>query len=140
MSTEAQRWVFLADPQTYGWSELTRDGRTVWDGISNRRAQANLARCRPGDLVLIYHTAPDKAIVGTAKVASSPRPDPADAARVVVDVEPVRSLERPLPLAELKADAILSAMSFVRMPRVAVQSVTAEQWARVLELAGASRV
>ena len=136
MSTPAQRWVLLADPESYGWSELVRDGRTVWDGIANARAQANLARTRPGDLALIYHTAPDKALMGIAKVATPARPDPANPDRVVVDVEPADPLTRPLPLAELKADAVLSGMSFVRMPRVAVQPVTAEQWARVLELAG----
>jgi predicted RNA-binding protein with PUA-like domain len=137
MSAPVQRWVFLADPESYGWTELVRDGRTVWDGIANARAQANLARTRPGDLALIYHTAPDKALMGIAKVATPPRPDPANPDRVVVDVEPGDPLARPLPLAELKADAVLSGMSFVRMPRVAVQPVTAEQWARVLERAGA---
>lgn len=136
MSAPAQRWVLLADPESYGWTELVRDGRTVWDGIANARAQANLARTRPGDLALIYHTAPDKALMGIAQVATPARPDPANPDRVVVDVEPAGALGRPLPLAELKADAVLSGMSFVRMPRVAVQPVTAEQWARVLELAG----
>jgi predicted RNA-binding protein with PUA-like domain len=53
-----------------------------------------------------------------------------------VDVEPVRKLQRALPLAELKGDETLSEMSFVRMPRVAVQPVTAEQWKRVLQLSG----
>ena len=58
--------------------------------------------------------------------------------RVVVDVEPVKALKRALPLSELKADSILSEMSFVKMPRVAVQPVTKEQWDRVLELSGTS--
>jgi predicted RNA-binding protein with PUA-like domain len=34
----------------------------------------------------------------------------------------------------LKADKLLSEMSFVRMPRVAVQPVSAEEWKRVLQL------
>jgi predicted RNA-binding protein with PUA-like domain len=55
---------------------------------------------------------------------------------VVVDIEPVKALKRPLPLAEMKADDSLAQMSFVRMPRVAVQPVTAEQWKRVLSLTG----
>ena len=59
-----------------------------------------------------------------------------DADRVVVDLEPVKKLDRPLPLAELKSDDVLSNMSFVRMPRVAVQRVTDEQLSRVLELSG----
>ena len=128
-------WVLLADPEAYGWDELVRDGRTPWDGVRNARAQANLKRTSVGDVVLIYHTAPDKAIVGTARIASEARPA-ADGKLVVVDVEPVQALARRLPLAELKADEVLSGMSFVRMPRVAVQAVTDEQWDRVLELSG----
>jgi predicted RNA-binding protein with PUA-like domain len=127
-------WVFLADPEDFGWNELEAGGKAVWDGIKNARAQNNLRKTKTGDQVLIYHTAPDKAIVGIAKVTSEARPDPKAAERVVVDVTPVIKLKRALPLAELKADKTLSEMSFVRMPRVAVQSVTDEQWKRVLQL------
>jgi predicted RNA-binding protein with PUA-like domain len=129
-------WVFLADPEDFGWTELNKAGHAVWDGIKNARAQNNLRSAGKGDKVLVYHTAPDKAIIGIAKVTSEPRPDPKAADRVVVDVEPVKALKRPLQLSELKADAVLAEMSFVKMPRVAVQSVTQEQWDRVVELSG----
>jgi len=131
-----QRWVFLADPTDYGWQEMVAQKSAVWDGVRNARAQSNLRKCRKGDAVLIYHTAPDKAIVGIAKVTGEARPDPGHPERVVVDVRPVKALARPLPLAELKADATLAGMSFVRMPRVAVQPVRDEEWKRVLELSG----
>lgn len=129
-------WVFLADPEDFGWNELDKDGKAVWDGIKNARAQNYLRTVEAGDEVLIYHTAPDKAIIGVAKVTGGPREDPKAAGRVVVDVQPVKALKRALPLSELKADAVLAEMSFVKMPRVAVQPVTKEQWARVLELSG----
>ena len=129
-------WAFLADPESYGWNELEREGSAVWDGIRNAIAQRNLRSCAVGDEALIYHTAPDKAIIGIARVTGAARPDPADEKRVVVDVEPVRRLAKPLTLAELKADATLQELSFVRMPRVAVQPVTAAQWKRVLALSG----
>jgi predicted RNA-binding protein with PUA-like domain len=129
-------WVFLADPEDFGWNELEKDGKAVWDGIKNSRAQNNLKKTSKGDHVLIYHTAPDKSIIGIAKVTGEARPDPKAADRVVVDVVPVKKLKRALPLAELKADKILSEMSFVRMPRVAVQTVTDDQWERVLALSG----
>jgi predicted RNA-binding protein with PUA-like domain len=132
----AGHFVFLADPGDFGWSELVRDGRAVWDGIRNARAQNHLRQCAEGDLVLIYHTAPDKALMGIARVTKEARPDPNAADRVVVDVEPVQPLARPLPLAELKDDDTLAEMSFVRMPRVAVWPVTAAQWKKVLSLSG----
>lgn len=129
-------WVFLADPESYGWPELLRDGSTAWDGIANRVAQRHLRACAPGDEVLIYHTAPDKALMGIARVSAPPRPDPAHEDRVVVDVEPLRPLQRPLALSELKADGRLRELGFVRMPRVAVQPVAEDDWQRVLELSG----
>lgn len=129
-------WVLLADPEDFGWNELERDGGAVWDGIKNARAQNNLRKTSVGDHALIYHTAPDKAIVGIAKITSEARPDPNAEERVVVDVKPVKKLKRALPLSELKQDEILREMSFVRMPRVAVQPVTDEQWARVQALSG----
>lgn len=129
-------WVLLADPKDYGWPELQRDGRAVWDGIRNARAQANLRRMTDGDLALLYHTAPDKAIVGIVRIKGAPRPDPADESRVVVDVEPALPLARPLPISELRDDAVLAGMGFVRMPRVAVWPVDEAQWRRVLEVSG----
>jgi predicted RNA-binding protein with PUA-like domain len=132
----ADAWVFLADPEDYGWKDLDKAGRAVWDGIKNAQAQRNLRACEVGDIALIYHTAPDKAIVGIARVTGAHRPDPKAADRVVVDVEPVKPLKRPLALAELKDDDALKEMSFVRMPRVAVQRVTDAQLRRVLELSG----
>jgi predicted RNA-binding protein with PUA-like domain len=136
MPNDAQKWAFLADPDAYGWTELVRDGTAVWDGIANARAQNHLKTTRPGDLALIYHTAPDKAIVGIARVTAEVRPDPNAEGRVVVDIEPVQPLARKLALAELKADDTLRDMSFVRMPRVAVQRVSDEEWAQVLKLSG----
>jgi predicted RNA-binding protein with PUA-like domain len=129
-------WVFLADPEDFGWNELEEQGEAVWDGIKNAVAQNNLRKTEKGDQALIYHTAPDKAIIGIAKVVGTARPDPKAEGRVVVDVKPFKKLQRALPLAELKADKTLSGMSFVKMPRVAVQAVSEAQWDRVLSLSG----
>lgn len=129
-------WAFLADPKDYGWDELVDERRAAWTGIGNATAQKNLRSACIGDRVLLYHTSPDKALVATARVASDPYPDPDHEKRVVVDVEPVEVLARPLPLSELKADPVLAEMSFVRMPRVAVQPVTGAEWDRVMELSG----
>lgn len=131
-----KRWIFLADPKSYGWTDLVREGRTVWDGIANRTAQGRLRDAAAGDRVLLYHTAPDKALVGVARVATDPYPDPAHPDRVVVDVEPVTELARPLPLAEIRDDDRLAGAGFVRMPRVAVHRAADEEWDRVLSLTG----
>lgn len=136
MTVDVQYWVLLADPEQYGWTELLRDGHAVWDGVSNARAQQNLRRCRTGDVALLYHTAPDKAVIGTVRVARTAYPDPHAPERVVIDVEPIGALKRPLPIAELRADGKLAEMGFVKMPRVAVQPVTSAQWERVMQVSG----
>jgi predicted RNA-binding protein with PUA-like domain len=130
-------WAFLADPESYGWDDLVAEGTAVWDGIKNAAAQRNLGRCEKGDTVLIYHTAPDKAAVGIARIVRTAYPDPNADGRVVVDVEPVRPLARRLTLAEMKQDDVLSGMGFVRMPRVAVQPISDPQWKRLEKVAGA---
>jgi len=129
-------WAFLADPESYGWDDLVNEGRAVWDGVKNATAQRNLQRCEKDDQVLIYHTAPDKAAVGIARVVRTAYPDPKNEKLVVVDVEPVRALEKRITLAAMKADDVLKEMSFVRMPRVAVQPITAAQWKRIEKLGG----
>jgi len=134
--SDSAKWVFLADPTAYGWNELNAQKQAVWDGIRNSRAQANLRKTKAGDLALIYHTAPDKALVGIARITGAARPDPGNAELVVVDVVPHRPLARPIPLAELKAHAVLSTIGFVRMPRVAVWPVTEAQWNAVLKVSG----
>lgn len=136
MKIDGQRWVLLADPESYGWPELLRDGRAVWDGIKNARAQNNLGRFRIGDVALLYHTAPGKAIVGTVRVISEAYADPKNAGLLVVDVQPIVALQRPLPMSELRADGVLAEMGFVRMPRVAVQTVSTAQWERVMQKSG----
>jgi predicted RNA-binding protein with PUA-like domain len=132
----AQAWVFLADPEDFGWTEMLQQKETVWDGVKNAVAQRNMGKCAKGDIVLIYHTSPDKAIVGIAKVVREAREDPKVPDRVVVDVATVTPLKRVLPLAELKEDDVLKEMSFVKMPRVAVQPVTDAQLTKVLKLSG----
>lgn len=131
-----KRWAFLADPESYGWTELESEGRAVWDGIKNAIAQRNLRECRPGDEALIYETAPQKALRGIARVVSEPYADPQAPDRVVVDVEPAAPLARPVPIGELRQDPVLSGLKFVRMPRVAVQPVSDEEWERVLQVSG----
>jgi predicted RNA-binding protein with PUA-like domain len=133
-TNDTARWVFLADPTAYGWDDLVKEKEAVWDGINNAIAQRRLGEAKPGDEVLIYHTAPDKALMGTAKVTKGPSPDPSNPDKVVVRIKPVAEFSRHIPLAEIKADSVLSEMGFVRMPRVAVHAVTQVQWDRAADL------
>jgi predicted RNA-binding protein with PUA-like domain len=131
-------WPFKQEPDCSCYADLERDGRTLWDGVSNPQALKYLRTVRPGDRLFFSHTGKEKAIVGEMRVVGGPRPDPAlnDPRRLVVEVEAVRALPRPVPLSVIKEDATLSGWDLVRLPRLSVMPVSEAQWRRVLELAG----
>lgn len=129
-------WLCKQEPGCYSFDDLVRDGRTVWDGVSNALARKHLRQMKPGDRVLFYHTGKEKAIVGEMVVASEPRSDPnGDDADVAVDLKPVGKLARPVGLAEIKADKTLANWDLVRLPRLSVVPVTESQWKRVAAMA-----
>jgi predicted RNA-binding protein with PUA-like domain len=134
------RWLFKTEPDCYSFADLQRDGRTTWDGITNALARKHLREVESGDLIWCYHTGDERAIVGLMKASGGPRPDPNedDSKSVVVDVEPVRKLARPLTLAEIKGDSGLADWDLVRNSRLSVVPVSMAQWRRVEQLAKAS--
>ena len=133
-------WIVKSEPSTYAFSDLERDGRTVWDGIRNAQALIHLRAMRKGDRVLFYHTGDEKAVVGLARVAAAPYPDPkeSDPKRTVVDLSAERPLSRAVPLAAIRADPAFATLGLVRHTRLSVMPVTPEQWARLLQLGGAA--
>ncbi|TMJ18465.1 MAG: EVE domain-containing protein [Alphaproteobacteria bacterium] len=129
------RWLMKSEPESYGWADLVRDGGTEWDGVRNNAARLHLRAMKPGDEAFLYHSMSDKAVVGIMRIASDPRPDPKDGAWVSVRVEPVRALERPVTLAEIKAEPGLAAMELIRQSRLSVAPVRDEEWETVLRMA-----
>jgi predicted RNA-binding protein with PUA-like domain len=131
-----RHWVLKTEPSEYGFPDLVRDRRTRWEGVSNPVALKHLRSMLMGDDALIYHTGNEKAVVGLARVASAPYPDPRDPKLVVVDVEPVKPLPRAVPLAEIKAEPAFADLGLVRIPRLSVVPVEPPQWKRLLAMAG----
>jgi predicted RNA-binding protein with PUA-like domain len=115
---------FLAktDPETYSIDDLARDRKTVWDGVRNPQALRAIREMHPGDKVLIYHSMSDAAIVGLAKVASEPRPDPKDPKLTVADFEFLARLEPPTTLHEIKESHLFDDWSLVRQGRLSTMT------------------
>jgi predicted RNA-binding protein with PUA-like domain len=128
-------WLFKEEPDHYSFTDLQRDGRAVWDGVTNNLARQHLRQVRAGDRVLYYHTGKQKAIVGEMRVVAGPRAPRDDPKAVVVEVEPVRAFARPVTLAEVKDDEELAQWDLVRLPRLSVMPVTQAQWRRVERVA-----
>jgi predicted RNA-binding protein with PUA-like domain len=133
-------WFLKSEPTAYGFESLQQDGRAVWDGIRNAQALIHIRAMKRGDQALFYHTGAEKAVVGTVRINSAPYADPGagDPKLAVVDVVPDRALGRPVTLAELKSDPAFQTLGLVRHSRLSVGPVTAEQWKRILRLAGGS--
>ena len=96
------RWLMKSEPESYGWADLVCDGATEWDGVRNNAARLHLKAMRQGDEAFFYHSMSDKAVVGIMRVTRGAEPDPKAPDWVRVQVEPVRALERPVTLAEIK--------------------------------------
>jgi len=131
--------IFLlkTEPSAYGFHDLVREKRTVWEGVSNAVALKHLRTIAKGDTLLIYHTGDEKSVVGLAKAVSDPYPDPKldDPRRVVVDVAPVRALDHPVALSTFRTDPVLATTELVRISRLSVMPLTAAHLARIEKLA-----
>jgi predicted RNA-binding protein with PUA-like domain len=146
-------WLLKSEPDAYSIDDLERDGREMWDGIRNYQAR-NMMRddMRVGDGIFFYHSScREPAIVGLARVASEPYPDPtqfdpesryydpkssSEAPRwCLVDVEFVRRLERPITLAELKEQPGLDGLLLTRRGnRLSIMPVSDEHRDLILGL------
>jgi predicted RNA-binding protein with PUA-like domain len=129
-------WLFKEEPDHYSLEDLFRDKRTVWDGVENNLALMHLRSVQKGDRVLYYHTGSEKAIVGVMEIVKGPYRDPTrdDARFVVVEVKPVRRLDRPVSLAEIKANPKFADFALVRNSRLSIMPVTDEQWKEIERL------
>ena len=133
----ANRWLFKTEPTAYSFQQLQQDKRTVWDGVKNNLALKNLKDIRKGEEVLIYDTGNEKAAVGVARTLSGAYADPEknDPKLLVVDIEAVKPLPRPVKLAEIKADKKLANFDLVRLGRLSIMKVSDEQWKTIEEMA-----
>jgi len=118
-------WLVKQEPTTYSFDQLVADGGTMWDGVRNFQARNNLQAMRRGDRVLFYHSVVGMAVVGISEVTREAYPDPTakEGSWVAVDLAPVRKLERPVTLEEIKADRTLRTVPLVRQSRLSVMPI-----------------
>ena len=115
---------FLAktDPDTYSIDNLEKDGKTVWDGVTNPQAVRAIREMRPGDRVFIYHSGGGSGVVGYAIVRSDPRDDPKNPKSAVVDLEFGGRLEPATTLAEIKESRKFADWALVRQGRLSTMA------------------
>ncbi|WP_343808055.1 EVE domain-containing protein [Alteraurantiacibacter aestuarii] len=133
----ARYWLMKSEPAKYSWDDLVAEGETVWDGVRNHRASNNMREMQLGDQAFFYHSVTGKEIIGIAEVSRTGITDPTDPEGkwATVYIKPVRKLERPVSLAEIKADEGLEGIELVRLSRLSVAEITPAEWQHVCAMA-----
>ena len=128
-------WLIKSEPFKYSWEQFVKDGQTFWDGVRNYAARNNLRAMKVGDQAFFYHSNEGLEIVGIAEVVKEHYQDPTSSEEtwVAVDFKPVRRLKNPVSLKTIKADPALQQMALLRLGRLSVQPVTADEWNMVLQ-------
>lgn len=131
-------WLLKTEPSVYSYSDLERDGGTMWDGVAQPHALQNLRKIQAGDTALIYHTGDERAWVGIAEVTRGfyVNPELDNPKLAVCDVKARRKMKNPVTLAQCKAHAELKDFDLVRLARLSVVEVNEKQWKILQQLAG----
>jgi len=131
-------WLLKTEPSVYSYSDLERDKKTCWDGVTSPGGLFQIKQAKKGDAAFIYHTGDEKQVVGICEIASDPYPDPKEynPKIIVFDVKPKRRLKNPVTLEQLKADKRFKKARIVTEPRLSVQPMPADLWNAILFLSG----
>ena len=129
-------WLVKSEPGAYSWADLVKLGRDHWDGVRNYQARNNLKLMKEGDEVFFYHSVNEKQVVGIAKVVKEFYQDPTtdDDRWVVVDLVPVRKLDKPVTLAQIKADPRLESFALIKNSGLSVMPVDASHYQIILDM------
>ena len=130
------KWLLKTEPTVYSYSNLEKDGKTVWDGVTSPGGLFQIKQVKKGDTVFIYHTGDEKQVVGIAEVISNPYLDPRanNPKLYVFDIKPKKKLKNPVTLVQVKADKRFKNSRLVNEPRLSVQPMPEELWDAILEM------
>ncbi len=131
-----QYWLVKSEPFKYSWDQFVADKETFWDGVRNYLARNNMRAMKKGDLVLFYHSNEGLEVVGVAKVSKEHYPDPTaeDDTWSVVNLKPVKKLKNPVALATIKTEPRLAQIQLLRLNRLSVTALTANEFDVILQL------
>lgn len=145
---ERRYWLAKSEPSVFSFDDLLKTKRqtTHWDGIRNYAAR-NFLRdgMKNGDLVFFYHSlAGAQEIAGVCEVVREGYPDHtafdkdhhgydekselASPTWFMVDLRVVEKWDPGVPLSAIKQEPRLANMALLRIGRLSLTPVTAEEW------------
>ena len=109
-----------------------------WDGVRNYQARNFMRQMQVGDQGFFYHSLKEKSVVGIVEVIALAHPDSTtdDPRWECVDIKAVKSVPKPVSLAQIKLGSDLADMVLIKNSRLSVQPVTRQQWTVICEMAG----
>ena len=131
-------WLFKSEPDAWSWDEQVAEGKagTEWTGVKNFAARNHMRSMKKGDRGFFYHSGKERRIVGIVEVVREIHADSSDPEWECVDIAAVEPLPKPVGLDQIKANKQLADMVLVRISRLSVQPVTAQEWKIVSRMAG----
>ncbi|HAR19470.1 MAG TPA: EVE domain-containing protein [Cytophagales bacterium] len=129
-------WILKSEPNVYAYDDLVKQGTGTWDGVRNYTARNNLRNMQVGDLALFYHSNIGKEVVGVARIVKEAFPDPTteDNRWLAVEVVAEKKLEKPVTLAQLKADGSVNHIGLVKQSRLSVIPIEKSDFDYILKL------
>ncbi len=129
-------WLIKSEPNTWSWDDQVKEGVSMWDGVRNYQARNNLKKMKIKDLCFFYHSVKEKSIIGIVKVVKEYYPDPTDKTGrfVVVDVKPIKKLNHPVALYQIKEDKKLKNIALIKQSRLSVMPLSKTEWKNILKI------
>ena len=132
-------WLFKSEPSTWSWQDQVNKGSIGegWDGVRNYQASNNMKNMKKGDKGFFYHSVTEKQIVGIVEVIEEYKSDPTDKSNKfgMVTVKAIKTLEKPVTLADIKNKKELNDFIMLRQNRLSVLPLNELQWNIICEMA-----
>jgi predicted RNA-binding protein with PUA-like domain len=123
-------YLLKTEPSEYSFADLVKDGETHWDGVSNATAVMHLREMKADARLIIYETGDVKSAVGTATVVSVDAKDPKNP---VVKIKAGKALAKAVTLDEIKKKKLFAESPLVKIGRLSVVPLTAEQYKALVD-------
>jgi predicted RNA-binding protein with PUA-like domain len=128
-------WLVKSEPSTFSWEKLVKDGHVVWDGVRNYAARLHLRAMKKGDEVLFYHSNEGLCVMGIAKVTKEAYQDPTTKDDwSAVDLTPVKKINNPVTLAEMKTKKELQNIGLIRIGRLSCMPLKKEEFDFIMKM------